>query len=78
MSDLEETLALQMRAVGLPEFQQQFKFCPAVAVGLLPFTMGKDYEKLNAAQELGIKVLLYTGEQVKDGTAIAQLERIFK
>ena len=43
-----------------------------------PITMGKDYEKLNAAVEMGIKILLYTGEQIKDGTAIAQIERIFK
>jgi len=40
--------------------------------------MGKDYEKYNAAQEMGINVLLYTGEQVKDGSAITQIERIFK
>ena len=41
-------------------------------------TMWKDYEKLNAAQEMGIKVLQFTGDQVRDGTAIAQVERIFK
>jgi len=41
-------------------------------------SMWKDYEKLNAAQELGIKVLQFTGKQVKDGTAITQIERIFK
>jgi len=40
--------------------------------------MARDYEKLNAASEMGIRVLLYTGEQIKDGTAIAQMERIFK
>lgn len=43
-----------------------------------PITMGKDYEKLNAAVEMGIKILLYTGEQIKDGSAITQIERIFK
>jgi len=43
-----------------------------------PIAMWKDYEKYNACQEMGIKLLLYTGEQVKDGTAIYQLERIFK
>lgn len=43
-----------------------------------PITMGKDYEKLNAATEMGIRILLYTGEQVKDGSAIIQIERIFK
>jgi hypothetical protein len=43
-----------------------------------PIVMGRDYEKYNAAQEMGIKVLLYTGEQIKDLTALAQLERIFK
>ena len=41
-------------------------------------TMWKDYEKLNAAQELGIRVLQFTGQQVKDGTAVTQLKRIFK
>ena len=41
-------------------------------------TMWKDYEKLNAAQELGIRVLQFTGDQVKDGTAVQTLERIFK
>jgi len=40
--------------------------------------MWKDYEKLNAAQEMGIRVLQFTGDQVKDGTAINQVERIFK
>jgi hypothetical protein len=43
-----------------------------------PIVMGRDYEKYNAAMEMGIKVLLYTGEQIKDLTALAQLERIFK
>jgi len=43
-----------------------------------PLTMGKDYEKWNSATESGIRILFYTGEQIKDGTAIAQIERIFK
>ena len=43
-----------------------------------PIVMGKDYEKYNAAQEMGIKVLIYTGEMVKDLSAIEQLIRIFK
>ena len=43
-----------------------------------PIVMGRDYEKYNAAQEMGIRVLLYTGEQIKDLTALTQLERIFK
>ena len=41
-------------------------------------TMWKDYEKLNAAQELGIRVLQFTGQQIKDGTAVGQMERLFK
>lgn len=43
-----------------------------------PISMGRDYEKFNACQELGIRLLLYTGEQVKDMSAVQQLERIFK
>tara|TARA_R100000656_G_scaffold99267_1_gene72035 strand:- start:63 stop:371 length:309 start_codon:yes stop_codon:yes gene_type:complete len=41
-------------------------------------TMWKDYEKLNACQELGIKVLQFTGDQIKDGEAILQVARILK
>ena len=40
--------------------------------------MARDFEKFNACSELGLKLLLYTGEQIKDGSAIAQIERIFK
>ena len=40
--------------------------------------MAKDYEKFNACHEIGIKLLLFTGEQVKDGRAIQQLNKIFK
>lgn len=40
--------------------------------------MWQDYEKLNTAQELGWRVLQFTGEQVKDGVAVNTLERIFK
>jgi len=41
-------------------------------------SMWRDYEKLNTAQEMGIRVLQFTGDQVKDGTAIQTLERLFK
>jgi len=41
-------------------------------------TMAKEYEKLNSCLENGIRVLQYTGEQVKSGEAIMQMERIFK
>ena len=40
-------------------------------------TMRKEYEKLNACLEQGIRVLQYTGEQVKTGEAILQVQRIF-
>ena len=43
-----------------------------------PIKMWEGYEKYNAAMEMGIKVLLYTGTQIGDGVAITQLERIFK
>ena len=100
-SELEEELAFQIKAVGLSEFQRQYKFHPdrdwmldfyregwgievngggwnAGRHNRNPLTIGKDYEKWNSAAEMGIKILLFTGEQVKDGTAINQLERIFK
>jgi hypothetical protein len=100
-ADLEGMLALQMRAVGIPPMERQYKFHPdrkwrfdfyvdgwGIEVqgggwvrgghNRNPIAMGRDYEKFNAAMEMGIRVLLYTGEQVKDGTAITQLERIFK
>lgn len=102
-SELEEELAFQIKAVGLPEFQRQYKFHPTRDWRLdfyregwgievqgggwiqgggghnrNALTMAKDYIKLNACSELGIRLLLYTGEQIKDGTAIAQIERIFK
>ena len=41
-------------------------------------TMRKEYEKLNAAIEQGIRVLQYTGEQVKTGEAVIQVQRILK
>nr|AKH47377.1 hypothetical protein [uncultured marine virus] len=41
-------------------------------------TMAKDYEKVNTAQEMGIKMLSYTGEMIKDLTAITQIIRILK
>ena len=101
MSHLEESLALQMRAFGIPEFERQHKFHPdrrwlldfyregwgievqgggwnAGRHNRNPITIGKDYEKFNACAEMGIKLLLYTGEQIKDGSAITQIERIFK
>lgn len=100
-SELEEDLAFQIKAVGLPEFQRQYKFHPdrdwkldfyldgwGIEVqgggwvqgrhNRNPITMGKDFEKFNACSELGLRLLLFTGEQIKDGTAIAQIERIFK
>jgi len=40
--------------------------------------MWKDYEKYNAAQEMGIKVLLYTGDQIKNGVAVEQVSRVLK
>ncbi len=43
-----------------------------------PIAMWRDYEKYNAAMEMGIKVLLYTGDQIGNGVAVNQLERIFK
>ena len=43
-----------------------------------PLSMWKDYEKYNAAQEMGIKVLLYTGDQIKNGVAVEQVARILK
>lgn len=101
-SALEDLLAFQIKAVGLPDFEREYKFHPdrrwrfdfyhesgwGIEINgggwnkgghnRNPIAMGRDYEKYNAAQELGIRVLLYTGEQIKDMTAIAQLERIFK
>ena len=44
----------------------------------IAITMRKEYEKLNAAIEQGIRVLQYTGEQVKTGEAILQVQRILK
>jgi hypothetical protein len=41
-------------------------------------SLARDYQKFNACAELGIRLLLYTGEQIKDGSAISQIERIFK
>ena len=41
-------------------------------------TLAKDYRKWNAAQEMGIRVLFYTGEMIKDGSAIKQIATIFK
>ncbi len=101
MSHLEEKLALQIRALGLPTPSREFKFHEkrkwrfdfafpellwAIEVhgggwnngghNRNPIVMWRDYEKLNAAQELGWRVLQFTGVQVHDGTAIAQLERI--
>jgi len=43
-----------------------------------PLSLRRDYEKFNACMEMGIKLLLFTGEQIKDGTAILQIERIFR
>jgi very-short-patch-repair endonuclease len=43
-----------------------------------PRAMWRDYEKINTAQELGIRVLQFTGDQIKDGTAVQVMERIFK
>jgi len=100
-SDLETLLAFQMKSIGLPDFEREYKFHPdrkwrfdffrdgwGIEVNgggwnggghnRNPIEMGKDYEKYNAAQEMGIRVLLYTGEQVKDLSALAQIERIFK
>lgn len=38
----------------------------------------QDRVKMNAAVEAGIRVLEYTAEHVKAGTALAQIERIIK
>jgi len=101
MSGLEENFAFQLRAVGLPVPEREFKFHEkrkwrfdfafpeqlwAVEINgggwnsgahnRNPIAMWRDYEKLNAAQELGWRVLQFTGTQIKDGTAINQLERI--
>lgn len=35
-----------------------------------------DREKMNAALELGIRVLEYTPKEISDGSALAQIERI--
>ena len=103
VSELEEEMAFQIKACGLPKPVREYKFHPdrewrldfywgenkwAVEIqggGWIQGghnrnakTMWKDYEKLNAAQQMGIRVLQFTGDQVKDGTAIAQIERIFK
>ena len=101
MSHLEDSLAFQMRAFGIPEFQREYKFHPDRKWRLDFFregwgievqgggwnrgghnrnalVMARDYEKFNACSEMGIRLLLYTGEQIKDGSAIAQIERIFK
>jgi len=39
--------------------------------------MERDHEKINAAIELGWRVLRYTPPQIKSGEAIAQIVRIF-
>lgn len=37
-----------------------------------------DCEKYNAAVELGWRVLRYTDREIKNGTALAQIERVLK
>ena len=43
-----------------------------------PIKLWENYEKYNAAMEMGIRVLLYTGTQVDNGIAVQQVQRIFK
>jgi len=101
VSELEEEMDFQIKAIGLNGFTRQHKFHPdrdwmldfyrdgwGIEINgggwnrgghnRNPIAMWKDYEKYNTCQEMGIKLLLFTGDQVKDGTAIVQVERIFK
>jgi len=113
MSKLEETLALHMKALKLPEAVRELRFHPtrrwrfdfawqdlklAVEVEGGAEMHGRrnrkgkvmksghltikgfrgDCEKYNEASMLGWHVLRFSGAMIKDGTAIATIERAIK
>lgn len=102
--DIMQRLAIDLRALGIPDPVQEHRFHPSrrwrfdfawiesrVAVeidggtfahsGYSRHTTGvgfrKDCEKLNAATVAGWRVLRFTYDMVRDGSALATLQDIF-
>ena len=98
MSELENTFAFQIKAVGLSDPKRQYKFhgtrkfladfawpeyriIVEVNGGTWMTKSGhntgvgihRDYEKSNCAQLMGYRYLQYTGKEVNDGSAIAEI-----
>lgn len=102
MSQLEDSLAFQIRAVGLPAPEREYRFHDKrrwradfawpdakliVEVEGAIWTGGrhtrgagyeKDAEKYNTAALDGWTVLRFTGNMIKSGLAIQQIQRAFE
>ena len=102
MSNLEESLAWQMKAAGLPEPERQYRFLPNrkyradfafVGQRILVECQGGqwvqgggahqrpnrwqyDCRRMNQAQRAGWMVLQYTGDMIRSGEALVDIEEI--
>jgi very-short-patch-repair endonuclease len=103
MSALEDQFAMQLRAVGLPDPEREYRFhpvrrwkfdfafpamLPPIAVEIEGGTRQNgrhnrhsgyqaDCEKYNTAILNGWRVLRFTSDMVKSGSAVATVEQLF-
>ncbi len=100
-SAAEESFALQIRALKLPEAAREHRFCErmwrfdfawperklAVEIEGGIWINGRhsrgkgmvsDMQKYNRATVLGWRVMRFSAAMVKDGSAVAEIESIFK